>query len=106
MKKYTLFWDMHSGGDRKLSHALILLETDKDVDACEAFENHFGRDPYNVTCDCCGDDYSISEDESAEQALAYHMGWEWKDKEYVKIDTAYQTVQDFEKDGGVLIVRL
>lgn len=53
--------DMHSGGGRKLQWNYIYIEADEQK-AIYIFERMFGLDPYNVTCNCCGEDYSISSD--------------------------------------------
>ncbi len=63
--------DMHSGGDQKLKWGHIFIEAGKDK-ARTIFLNRFNRDSYNVTCQCCGDDYSVTEVDNSE--LAYYMG--------------------------------
>ena len=67
----TTFWDMHSGGGQKLDWDKIYIEAPED-EARAVFYNRFERNPSRVTCTCCGDDYSISEDDSIEQATGYH----------------------------------
>ena len=82
MNKWTEFWDMHSGGGRKLRWEEIYIEAPR-AEAERIFEALFDRDPNNVTCDCCGGDYSISEYDSLDEATKY----ERKDvllEEYVK----------------------
>jgi hypothetical protein len=64
---WTHFYDLHSGGDQKLDWQHIYIERPEDV-AEVVFERLFNRDPYNVTCDCCGCDYSVTEHESLEEA--------------------------------------
>lgn len=67
------FWDMHSGGSQKIEGGpQIYIEADSEEEAVSIFENRFGRDPYNVTCNCCGSDYSISEAKDLVQATGYH----------------------------------
>jgi len=68
---WTHFWDMHSGGDQKLQWAHIFIEAD-EKEATEFFQAAFDRDPDNVTCHCCGGDYSVSSGESLEQLTGYH----------------------------------
>lgn len=58
--KWTRFLDMSSGGREKLEWSTILIEAPED-EAVRIFKARFHRDPYNVTCGCCGDDYIISE---------------------------------------------
>ena len=57
---YTEFYDMSSGGSEKLDASIIFIEAELN-EALELFEAIFGLDPYNVTCTCCGSDYSVSE---------------------------------------------
>lgn len=68
---WTHFWDMHSGGDQKLTWAHVFIEAEQDR-AIKLFMEAFGRDPENETCNCCGEDYSISEGESLAQLTGYH----------------------------------
>lgn len=68
---WTHFMDMHSGGDCKLDpYEHIYIEAYEEQ-AVMIFEAEFKRDPNNVTCDCCGEDYSISEYSSVERATEY-----------------------------------
>ncbi len=60
---YTKFYDMSSGGSKKLGACTIFIEATKDK-AVDLFERIFGRDPCNVTCQCCGSDYSVYETEN------------------------------------------
>lgn len=75
MTKATIFFDMSSGGKEKLPWTLIIIEADKPK-AIEVFELKWHRNPHNVTCNCCGSDYSISEykslDAAKKQYAAYH----------------------------------
>jgi hypothetical protein len=71
-KIWVRFMDMHSGGNLKLPpYQYIYIETDSEAAAIAKFTSKFGRDPYNVTCDCCGEDYSISSSDTLEQATGY-----------------------------------
>lgn len=67
---WTHFWDMHSGGTQKLQWPHIFIHAPEE-DAKRLFAEAFGRDPENVTCNCCGGDYSISEEPSLAQATAF-----------------------------------
>ncbi len=55
---WTKFYDMSSGGSEKLGAGTIWIEA-CESEAIDLFEQIFGRDPQNVTCPCCGPDYSI-----------------------------------------------
>lgn len=59
---WTKFFDMSSGGSEKLGACTIWIEASKG-EAVDLFERIFDRAPYNVTCDCCGEDYSVYEAE-------------------------------------------
>lgn len=58
---YTRFFDMSSGGKEKLKWKVIYIEL-PEKEAKEYFQNKFNRDPENITCNCCGEDYSIYEE--------------------------------------------
>lgn len=92
MEYWYQFMDMHSGGDSKLDWEYIYLRAGSDEEAVEKFETLFGRDPHNITCECCGADYSISYELTLEQATAFHRGEGWKSnimplEQYVTLDT-------------------
>lgn len=74
---WTHFWDMYSGGglkEKKLGH--IFIEA-PEREAKIIFYNRFGHNPERVSCTCCGEDYSISESPSLEDATAFHRGCRW-----------------------------
>lgn len=73
---WTIFMDMHSGGRQKLDWPYIYIEASKE-EAMSVFYSKFGRSPERVTCTCCGEDYSIDESETLEQATAYERGCTW-----------------------------
>ena len=65
---WTRFFDMSSGGKEKLEHTVIWIEA-KERKAVWIFESMFNRSPLNVTCKCCGPDYSIDEFESGPHSV-------------------------------------
>jgi hypothetical protein len=68
---WTRFMDMHSGGGMKEApFSLIFIEAPQ-AEAELIFYNRFGHNPNRVSCTCCGDDYSISEDESLANITGY-----------------------------------
>lgn len=73
---WTLFWDMHSGGRGKQYNAnggeiaKIFIELPEDA-AIAYFTERF-QDPYHVTCNCCGPDYSVSEDDTLAEITGFH----------------------------------
>jgi hypothetical protein len=76
---WTRFMDMHSGGSQKEDFAKLYIEAPR-AEALAIFYNRFGHNPERVTCTCCGDDYSISESETLEQATAYDRGCGWSEE--------------------------
>lgn len=70
---WTQFWDMNSGGGPKLEWSMIYIEAPEE-EAKSVFFARFGNNPERVSCTCCGDDYSISEYETLEEATAFHRG--------------------------------
>jgi hypothetical protein len=69
--------DMHSGGGMKEKpYEHIYIEASEDA-AKVIFYNRFGHNPERVSCTCCGEDYSISEEDSLEQASAYDRHCEY-----------------------------
>lgn len=67
---WTRFMDMHSGGGLKENHQYIFIEAPEE-ESKVVFYNRFGHNPERVTCTCCGEDYSISETETLQEATAY-----------------------------------
>ncbi len=71
---WTRFMDMHSGGDNKIEDLeYIYLEMSRK-DAERVFEELFGQDPYEIACSCCGQNFSVSEYSSLEEATRYERG--------------------------------
>jgi hypothetical protein len=80
---WTRFMDMHSGGGQKEKWQYIYIEAPE----CEAkviFYNRFDHNPERVTCTCCGEDYSISSDESLTQLTAYERGCAYGSGGYIE----------------------
>jgi hypothetical protein len=74
MTKWTRFMDMHSGGGTKEPpYDKILIEAPED-EARRIFYARFGHNPDRVTCTCCGEDYSIDEHGTLDEATAYDRG--------------------------------
>ena len=64
---YTIFYDMSSGGSEKESFTKLAVKL-SESEAVEWFEKTFGRDPHNVTCQCCGADYAVYEQKDTDRA--------------------------------------
>ena len=97
---WTLFWDMSSGGSTKVEpYETIYIELPW-ARAVEYFKDRFDRDPDNVTCDCCGEDYSVSSYASFDEASAYHRG----DMGLMQSCTI-ESVEAYEAREDVLVIR-
>lgn len=71
MTMWTRFMDRHSGGRTKEQNwDKIYIELPK-AQAELYFYHRFGHSPYRVSCTCCGDDYSVYEYPTLEEACEY-----------------------------------
>ena len=114
MTKWTRFMDMHSGGDTKLPpYEYIYIEA-PETEAITIFFNRFGHNPSRVTCTCCGDDYSINEEENLQQATAFERGCNDKDGKYIEEPRTseysdhvwkHTSLEDYLKKETVLVIR-
>jgi len=68
---WTSFMDMHSGGGTKEPPYEYIYIQAPEEEAKIIFYNRFGHNPERVTCTCCGDDYSIQEHATLEDATGY-----------------------------------
>jgi hypothetical protein len=82
---WTQFFDMHSGGGQKLNWTHIFIQAPQE-EAVKIFEQRFGRDPSNVTCECCGEDYSVTEAKDLIQATGYERNCPWDGGGFVEKD--------------------
>lgn len=106
---WTRFMDMRSGGRLKEDFQYLYVELPEDQ-AKVFFYNRFGHNPERVTCTCCGDDYSISSDDSLEQLTGFDRGCEWneKTKKYEEMPCEefswndYVTLDDFKKTANII----
>lgn len=108
---------MHSGGSQKEDWAKIYIEAPQK-EAEIIFYNRFGHNPYRVTCTCCGEDYSMSESSTLEDATGYHRNCAWEDVDgetggghYIeKPDTRWNSrrklisLEDYVKQDDVLVI--
>jgi hypothetical protein len=72
-KTVTRFMDMHSGGKLKTPFTHIYIDEPLKK-AVGTFKNLFKRDPNNITCKCCGEDFIYEQYDSLEEATAYDRG--------------------------------
>ena len=91
----TRFMDMHSGGKLKTSFTHIYIDAPLE-EALGIFKDTFKRDPNNVTCKCCGEDFVYEEYPSLEDATAYDRKAEWDDiKQRYNYETAKISVEEY-----------
>jgi hypothetical protein len=101
-KTVTRFMDMHSGGKLKTPFTQIYIDEPLKK-ALFIFKNKFKRDPDNITCKCCGEDFVYEEHESLEEATAYDRKCEWVEGKY-DLNTAKISMDDYFKNNKVLLV--
>lgn len=69
------FMDMHSGGGCKIEKYEHIYIQMAEEQARNFFFATFWRDPDNITCDCCGSDYSVNEYATLEAASVYERNF-------------------------------
>ncbi len=75
------------------------------------FYNKFGHNPDRVTCTCCGNDYSISDPETLDQATGYDRNCTFKGDNYIEKTSddryslnKYTTLEEYLKQDGVKVI--
>lgn len=101
-KVTTRFMDMHSGGRLKTPYTHIYIQEPLD-EALETFKGLFARNPDNVTCKCCGEDFVYEQYSSLEEATAYDRGCVYTKDSY-DLTTCQMSVDEYLKYGKVLLV--
>lgn len=102
---YTRLYDMHSGGDLKVPpYRFIFIEGPESL-AAAVYESRYGRSIYNITCNCCGADYSIYEGMTLLEITAYDRGCRYDRifREY-RIFTTGEHIENFLKRPDVLMI--
>jgi hypothetical protein len=101
--KVTRFMDMHSGGRLKtpFTHIYVDAPLKKSLDI---FKETFKRDPDNVTCKCCGEDFVYEEHPSLEEATAYDRDCRWTGKKYDLKDATLSLEEYFSGNSKVLFI--
>ena len=95
---WTKFWDMHSGGGcKEPPYEKIYIEA-PESEAMVIFYNKFGHSPSRVTCTCCGEDYSVSEFATLEDATRFQREQEFSSRPKISLE-------DYEKQPDVLVIR-
>lgn len=94
---WTRFMDMHTGGRQKLDWAFIYIEAKED-DAAKVFQHRFGRNPNNITCSCCGEDFSFYEhNEDLQQASGFDRHCLFDGERYIEVSDKYRKLIPFEE---------
>lgn len=70
----TSFKDGHSGGGTKMAVEVVIIEAPED-EAVSVFYSRYGRNPYRITCTCCGPDYSVEEWDTLDEAIEFWHGF-------------------------------
>ena len=101
---WTQFMDMHSGGELKTDYGYIYIELPMSK-AEDFFEEEFNRNPNNITCECCGPDFYVSEYDSLEQATGFERNCEYNREthKYEESDNCV-SLEEYKKKKNVLIV--
>ena len=68
---WTHIWDMHGGGNTKTDCHHIFIQPNEE-DAMRWANWKWSIHPYDVTCSCCGNDFSIDEGQLGDLA-AFHF---------------------------------
>ena len=109
---WTRFMDMYSGGGTKEPpYEFIYIEAPL-YEAEVIFYNRFGHNPSRVTCTCCGDDYSINEEQDLSQATAFERNCKYDSKKKAYVEELkephyggkYQPIDDYIKNDNVLVI--
>ena len=102
---------MHSGGGQKLDAELIIIEAPEE-EAIRISQERFNRHPSHVTCTCCGDDFSISEWATLEEATAYERGCAWSNEAEGYVEewngqsySPFIPLADFLASDSVMLIR-
>lgn len=106
------FMDMHSGGRAKIQkngidQNYVYIQAPEKL-AVIIFKEMYDRDPENVTCQCCGEDYSVSYADSLSTVTGYERGcdWDYETKAYTEKPrfSDYTELEDYLKKDSVTFV--
>lgn len=87
------FMDMHGGGDARTKYDYVYVQATDEDEAVKAFQGYLHVNPYNVTCKCCGEDYSIHEkgitlDEASKYERRGHTLSAWLERDDILVLSA------------------
>jgi hypothetical protein len=97
---WTQFFDLASGGYEKEKWTYIYIEA-PEVQAITIFKRKFGHSPLDAACDCCGENYGITEHETLLDASRFNRQNKW---DYVKNCFEYETIEQYKTKTDVLII--
>jgi hypothetical protein len=107
---WTRFMDMHSGGGLKTKYSYIYIQAPEE-EAISIFKKRFHRDPYDVACSCCGENFSVMEQKGdLTQATAFERNCKYDDKKKRYLEKkgewseGYQTLDKFKKRKDICII--
>jgi hypothetical protein len=84
VKMWWKYFDVYSGGKQKTEWSNIYVEATSEIEANKIFTEKTGRIPDNVTCECCGDDYIVTNHIDLDRAIGLARG-EMSVDEYVAL---------------------
>jgi len=87
---WTVFFDCYGGGNQKTPYEYIYIESSSEDSAIKIFEKRFRRGPYEISCECCGEDFDVSSHKDLEKLLS--------------ADASHQGVRKFSEREDVLII--
>lgn len=92
------------GGLKEKPYDVIYIQADGE-EAKTIFYNKFKHNPERVTCTCCGQDYSISSEETLEQLSAFHreLKFDRESKLYIETDSSI-SMEDYKARKDTLII--
>jgi hypothetical protein len=102
-KTVTRFMDMHSGGRLKTPFTHIYIDAPLNK-ALEIFKAVFKRNPDNVTCKCCGEDFIYEEYASLEEATAYDRDCKWTGQKYDLENPVVSLEEYFSGNNKILFI--
>lgn len=97
--------DMNSGGGiKEPPYEYIFIEADKEG-AKVIFYNRFHHNPERVSCTCCGEDYSISSEESLALASAHDRGCKFsREQRQYDLESASISLEHYLSRDNVLAI--
>ncbi len=65
------FMDMHSHGYSKTQYEHIFIRAHDKEEAVEIFESRFSQNPFSIACECCGENFSVSNDKNIKNLASF-----------------------------------